>query len=190
MTLTAFWRPTWLTANFVLTVCCAISQIAKFMGPTWGPPGSCRPQMGPMLAPWTLLSGYLLMIEFHLFNCSLLSFKVANIWKHFRPTNLTHWGRVLHTCFIYLACGICVTKPPCCLQVFLISLEDHFSFFLGGGGTIVEPMVHFTVSLHAKSKYNGLTFPCFFINSTFSLRITTAQLLWHAQNWVLICNLC
>ena len=22
-----------------------------------GPPGSCRPQMGPMLAPWTLLSG-------------------------------------------------------------------------------------------------------------------------------------
>ena len=32
-------------------------QITKFMGPTWGPPGSCRPQMGPMLAPWTLLSG-------------------------------------------------------------------------------------------------------------------------------------
>ena len=35
----------------------ASTQIAKFMGPTWGPPGSCRPQMGPMLAPWTLLSG-------------------------------------------------------------------------------------------------------------------------------------
>ena len=33
------------------------SQIAKFMGPTWGPSGSCRPQMGPMSAPWTLLSG-------------------------------------------------------------------------------------------------------------------------------------
>ena len=34
------------------------TQIAKFMGPTWGPSGSCRPQMGPMLAPCTLLSGY------------------------------------------------------------------------------------------------------------------------------------
>ena len=34
------------------------SQIAKFMGPTWGPPGSCRPQVGPMLAPWSLLSGF------------------------------------------------------------------------------------------------------------------------------------
>ena len=33
------------------------TQKAKFMRPTWGPPGSCRPQMGPMLAPWTLLLG-------------------------------------------------------------------------------------------------------------------------------------
>ena len=33
------------------------SQIQKFMGTTWGPLGPCRPQMGPMLAPWTLLSG-------------------------------------------------------------------------------------------------------------------------------------
>ena len=33
------------------------SQIAKFMGPTWGPTGSSRPQMGPMLTPWTLLLG-------------------------------------------------------------------------------------------------------------------------------------
>ena len=35
----------------------ARAQTAKFMGPTWGPPGFCRSQMGPMLAPWTLLSG-------------------------------------------------------------------------------------------------------------------------------------
>ena len=34
-----------------------IIRSSKFMGPTWGPPGSCRPQLGPVLAPWTLLSG-------------------------------------------------------------------------------------------------------------------------------------
>ena len=33
-----------------------IAQIAKFMGPTWAPPGPCRHQIGPILAPWTLLS--------------------------------------------------------------------------------------------------------------------------------------
>ena len=34
-----------------------IFLIARFMGPTWGPPGDDRTQVGPMLAPWTLLSG-------------------------------------------------------------------------------------------------------------------------------------
>ena len=40
-----------------IRVCKQASQIARFMGSTWGPPGSYRPQMGAMLAPWTLLSG-------------------------------------------------------------------------------------------------------------------------------------
>ena len=30
----------------------------KFMGPTWGPPGSCRSQMGPIFVLWTFLSGF------------------------------------------------------------------------------------------------------------------------------------
>ena len=29
----------------------------RFMGPTWGSSGADRTQVGPMLAPWTLLSG-------------------------------------------------------------------------------------------------------------------------------------
>ena len=36
------------------------AKIARFMGTTWGPPGSCRPQRGPMLAPGILYQGYLL----------------------------------------------------------------------------------------------------------------------------------
>ena len=35
------------------------SLIAKFMGPTWGPSEADRTQVGPMLAPWSLLSGYI-----------------------------------------------------------------------------------------------------------------------------------
>ena len=30
---------------------------SKVLGPTWGPSGADRTQMGPMLVPWTLLSG-------------------------------------------------------------------------------------------------------------------------------------
>ena len=36
------------------------SLIARFMGPTWGPSGADSTQVGPMLAPWTLLSGMML----------------------------------------------------------------------------------------------------------------------------------
>ena len=32
-------------------------QIARFLRPTWGAPGADRTQVGPMLAPWTLLLG-------------------------------------------------------------------------------------------------------------------------------------
>ena len=58
------WFPSLCAVSVVLTIYSSdfvwmnkTSQIARFIGPTWGPPGSCRPQMGPMLAPWTLLSG-------------------------------------------------------------------------------------------------------------------------------------
>ena len=36
----------------------ACSLIARLMGPTWGPSGADRTQVGPLLAPWTLLSGF------------------------------------------------------------------------------------------------------------------------------------
>ena len=35
------------------------SLITSFRGPTWGPSGADRTQAGPMLAPWTLLPGFL-----------------------------------------------------------------------------------------------------------------------------------
>ena len=34
-----------------------LTLITRFMGPTWGPSRANRTQVGPMLAPWILLSG-------------------------------------------------------------------------------------------------------------------------------------
>ena len=36
-----------ILVGFISGVQCYQSQITKFMGSTWGPPGACRPQMGP-----------------------------------------------------------------------------------------------------------------------------------------------
>ena len=38
------------------------SRIARFMGPIWVPPGADRTQVGPMLTPWSLLSGIVFLI--------------------------------------------------------------------------------------------------------------------------------
>ena len=59
------------------------SQIAKFMGPTWGPPGSCRPRMGPMLAPWNdwSVSWYFPWIPMTLFYLCWSYDVVQNGWR-------------------------------------------------------------------------------------------------------------
>ena len=58
--------------------------IARFMGTTWGPSGADRTQVGPILTPWTLLSGsscgVLLNInDFH-FTSFLAATKQLNDW--------------------------------------------------------------------------------------------------------------
>ena len=60
----------------VNSLTCLFTNITNSMGPTWGPPGSCRPQMGPMLAPWTLLLQHLWSYIFTL----LVSSKRATLW--------------------------------------------------------------------------------------------------------------
>ena len=70
----------------VVRLCCP-SHIAKFMGPTWGLHGSCRTQMGPMWAPWTLLSGLSCLYENLLVACFCRHNHFAHDdvikWNHF-----------------------------------------------------------------------------------------------------------
>ena len=62
-------------------------QIARFMGPTWGRPGSCRPQVGPMLAPWTLQSG---MPSSHFFQGLWAQSHTAYCIMHASPCQVYH----------------------------------------------------------------------------------------------------
>ena len=45
------------TIHVACTPLLHVTTVARFMGPTWGPSGANRTQVGPMVAPWTLLSG-------------------------------------------------------------------------------------------------------------------------------------
>ena len=50
-------RPSSINAGNDVSMCWIPTLIARFMGPTCGPSRADRTQVGPMLAPWTLLSG-------------------------------------------------------------------------------------------------------------------------------------
>ena len=78
-------------------------QIAKFIGPTWGPSGSCQPQLGTMLAPWTLLSGALSESgrydAFHRYHRSSLTLHTSSQTQYCAPNG--HW-HALVTFFCYV----------------------------------------------------------------------------------------
>ena len=61
---TAFWQIEKLMRNtipliVVLSHRCISALITRFVGPTWGLPEADETQVGPVLAPWPLLSGML-----------------------------------------------------------------------------------------------------------------------------------
>ena len=72
-----------------------IAQIAKFMGPTWGPPGSCRPQMGPYRPHELCYQGTLLL------SCQPNS-RGKSTWKYESwHAALLHQYTILLRCFWY-----------------------------------------------------------------------------------------
>ena len=52
-----------------------MTLIARFMGPTWGPSGADRTQVGPMLASWTLLSCKCWPLSSQDTRCNWISYK-------------------------------------------------------------------------------------------------------------------
>ena len=82
----------------------SVSLIARFTGPTWGPPGSCRPQVGPMWAPWTLLSAmiYRWEVSTTLINNSIIhrAMSIQRIWlpNDFCCTNSYYWNELIFCC--------------------------------------------------------------------------------------------
>ena len=80
-----------------------ISLIARFLEPTWSPSGADRSQVGPMMAPWSLLSG-LLFINHSNIVChkSCRSFNPSYSWKHKRDVYScnVHLVRISGTLFL------------------------------------------------------------------------------------------
>ena len=71
--------------------------IARLMGPTLGPSGADRTQVGPMLAPWTLLSGHLRIIVDQIWQFSQICYHYALLY-------ILLWNVNLLLCHIDMDC--------------------------------------------------------------------------------------
>ena len=111
------------------------AQIARFMWPTWGPPGSCRSQVGPMLAPWTLPSGwYCAQVKTKITTGTHKTYTLSHLhrqakWREWGRKlsllGLTHWGRdkmaaILQTTF---------SNAFSWMKIYKFRLRFHWSLF-------------------------------------------------------------
>ena len=88
--------------------------IARFMRSTWGPSGADRTQVGPMLAPWDLLSGY---PKYSLKICVL---QKSYIWRWFQTET------VCCMCAQRIALG---TYTKFQLEIFTINVISGIVYF-------------------------------------------------------------
>ena len=108
----------WIVLGPRLTVWQLLSLIARFMGPTWGPSGADRTQMGPMFAPWISLS------EIAMVNHIMLG--------RFFNKPFLHWNNSLRHCFFFTS--MCLKNYAnricyCSCGKILLLGETKYTFF-------------------------------------------------------------
>ena len=96
--------------NGIHSIVTIITLIARLMGPTWDPSGADMTQVGPMLAPWTLLSGYSRASP-----CFAYELSPRNFSDKFVYFKLGYFSRT----------GLIVPMPSLCQR----SLMDSFNLF-------------------------------------------------------------
>ena len=128
------------------------TQLSKFMDPTWGLPGSCRSQMGPMLGPYTLLSGVLL--QRRLLNGSALGYVHVYAYTVY-PKKYAHGF-----CFAALCCGYTLTDFPISIRLTSLALWQSNDCHSGSKATLMNMDKYFMwihyerLHNHNKAKHN------------------------------------
>ena len=106
--------------------------IARFMGPTRGPSGADRTQVGPMLALWTLLSGYVSNIGNIMVMAASYIFVI--LWCRVEYKYATHWhiwvswyvSEKLYECiYMCVTASIKSRQKVCNYSGKILELERH-----------------------------------------------------------------
>ena len=98
--------PPSLMLTFVgwIIICKHTDPNTKFHGANMGPICGDKTQVGPMLAPWTLLSGDAKSVVRYIHPSKGAAHDDVMTWKHVTPQwpmNFSHWEPVIQTLYIF-----------------------------------------------------------------------------------------
>ena len=121
-----------------------LTLIARFMGPTWGPHGADRTQVGPMLAKWT----YDKMIFREYYSMFLM---ISTVY----PKKYAHGF-----CFAVLCCGYTLTDFPISIRLTSLALWQSNNCPSASKATLMNMdkyfmLIHYErLHNHNKAKHN------------------------------------
>ena len=119
--------------------------IARLMGPSWGPSGADRTQVGPMLAPWPLLSGT--VFRFPMVHQGVKNFVLAQVLKFWVFLMNCIWFRENFTKILWSYWQI---NLPQALWAMHMSSPVHFWKFINGTWCNFQGLyrVHYNISIN------------------------------------------
>ena len=138
-------------------------QPARFVGPTWGLPGTDRTQVGPMLAPWTLLLGPRLPSNPGTGNTMQWGLRMV-------PINKPMWAWVFSSHLSHLLGRLCVSVL--CDHMFICAFmptKTYFIFTVGNLCIVWRARSFWMFSGGAGVNHNTQRHPQFCVTVRFSL---------------------
>ena len=155
------------------------------MGPTWGRPGSCRPQMGTILAPWTLLSGTRHLLSY----CRHWSYQSISsevmLAGHMHIHNMCKVLCMYKVLLRDIKSGIIQSVNRRNVRYFQLTLSIYVVECIKAGKICFFEIVFIFVAVYCKyNEYIGWRYNSGYCSVTVSNYINKYKMKWNEMKWI------
>ena len=155
--------------NTIFIFCGDMSQIVRFMGPTRGSPRPCRPQVGPILTPWTLLSGVQRP------ECGIMQFISHSSWG---CVLTIHWLLSVSSNRTYI-----IYDPQCVTTRVIIFVASHLNSFIH-----ISSALLLCIERHRNSSFESMPWCVLLYNLMDSSSLIWSALPMVISNFLKLCH--
>ena len=154
--------------------------------------GSCRPQMGPMSTPWTLLSGIYFPCSLSAFNRRYLTW-ASRLYHVIASSCTVYPKKYAHGfCFAVLCCGYALTDFPISIRLTSLALWQSNDCPSASKATLMNMECEFIINDYITTTKQSTTKPCaYFLGYTvlmglFSMALISVLPQWQSLSLLLV----